>query len=100
MYQQGAEATEVYIVFDGEFEVQRRKIIGKNDEDQERNLLVSNLRFKKQINLSKKKNYIDLKICMASKGQTLAFEDVINERNYTTSIRCVSTTGQLYCITK
>ena len=55
MYQQGAEATEVYIVFDGEFEVQRRKIIGKNDEDRERNLLVSNLRFKKQINLSKKK---------------------------------------------
>ena len=44
--------------------------------------------------------FIDLKICSASRGQCMGFEDVLNERPYTTTVRCISTTGTVYCINK
>lgn len=30
----------------------------------------------------------------------MGFEDVLNERPYTTTVRCISTTGTVYCINK
>lgn len=30
----------------------------------------------------------------------MGFEDVFNERPYTTTVRCISQTGSVYCISK
>jgi hypothetical protein len=40
--------------------------------------------------IDKKNSILNLRIAIASIGQTMGLEDVINERNYTTSVTCKS----------
>ena len=61
-----------------------RRLIGPNNQPRE-----------KVFTLQKKVNYIDLKIGVANKGQPLGLEDVVNERNYTYSVRCIEE-GTMY----
>ena len=44
----------------------------------------------KQMAMDKKANFFDIRILTASKGYLLGHEDVINDRNYTTSVKCSS----------
>ena len=39
-----------------------------------------------------------MKIALLCRGQTFGSEDVLSGRNYTTSVRCLSPVGILYCI--
>ena len=61
-----------------------RRLIGPNNQPRE-----------KVFTLQKKVNYIDLKIGVANIGQPLGLEDVVNERNYTYSVRCIEE-GTMY----
>jgi hypothetical protein len=44
----------------------------------------------------KKVIHFDVRVALATEGQMLGYEDVINFRNYTTSVKCISKTGVLY----
>ena len=41
---------------------------------------------------------LNVRIANVGVGQVLGFEDVILKRNYTTTVRCISTSGQIYAI--
>lgn len=41
----------------------------------------------------------DIKLSLLCSGQLFGQEDAIKNRNYSTSVRCLSTQGQLFCIT-
>ena len=52
----------------------------------------------RQISLERRANFYDVRILMASKGYMLGHEDVINDRNYTTSVKCQSFEGTVFAI--
>jgi CRP-like cAMP-binding protein len=39
---------------------------------------------------------IDVRISIATEGQMVGYEDVVNQRNYTTTCKCVSNEGTLF----
>jgi hypothetical protein len=41
---------------------------------------------------------MDVRVANVGVGQVMGFEDVILKRAYTTTVRCISTTGSLYAI--
>ena len=50
-----------------------------------------------QFKMNQKKS-LNFKIARICKGQMFGQEDVINDRNYTTSVKCVSNSGKLFMI--
>ena len=100
IYRQGDSSEYVYIVIDGEFEVNRRRIGEKQRADNKERKYIGPSKAPKSstYKIEKKTNFIDLKISIASQGQSIGFEDVINGRQYTTSVSCKSNEGSLYCI--
>ena len=44
------------------------------------------------------RKFKEIKIALFCSGQMLGQEDVINERNYTTSVKCLSAEGALFSI--
>ena len=46
--------------------------------------------------IERKANYVDIRILSAGKGYLLGHEDVINDRNYTTSVKCISLEGSVF----
>jgi hypothetical protein len=87
------------VVFRGEFEISRKKIVSNQLKEVEARQMIGP--FKQSVNtkcysLGKKAKFVDLVLSLASKGQTLGFEDGFNERNYTLTMKCVSNEGILY----
>lgn len=51
-----------------------------------------------KISLRKKAKNNNICIAIIQKGQIFGHDDVINDRPYTTSVKCVSNNGRLYVI--
>jgi CRP-like cAMP-binding protein len=105
VYRQGDPSKFIYVVLHGNFEVIRRKrvrtkvqpvgidprrMIGPNIDD-----------ITKQRQLKTGKTSIlasDIPIAVLTDGQIFGQEDVINEREHTTSVKCLTNDGSLYVL--
>jgi CRP-like cAMP-binding protein len=109
VYNQGEISQHVYIVQGGDFEVVRKKrnqkqiaqdakkLIGPGyNEKLQQSLIKTDKPGNRQMNLDKPASFFDIRILKASKGYLLGHEDVINDRRYTTSVRCQSLEGTLF----
>ena len=76
----------------------RNYYVSKIEDDKTRKMIgpVKSTINNKSYSLSKKTNFVELVLSLASKGQTLGFEDGIFGRCYTTSMKCSSNEGTLY----
>jgi CRP-like cAMP-binding protein len=110
LFTQGDPAEFITIICEGEFELTRRKnkLVRLGDEDDQSSLLQM---LGPQIpgggttratrNMSKEKGKVqatNIKLALASSGQFLGAEDVLNQRNFTTTARCTSTTATVYTL--
>ena len=89
VYTQGEKAQYIYIVKDGDFEIFRTQ---KQHRKQEKSCN------KIKMQIDRRPNLIDIRIRMTSRGYLLGHEDVFNDRNYTTSVRCSSHEGTVFAM--
>ena len=102
VYHQGDPPKNVYVVVSGNFEIIRTTINQqKSIADIPRNLLGGQRSLNTaggKISLRKKAKNSDIRIAIIQKGQIFGHDDVVNDRCYTTSVKCVSNNCQLYVI--
>ena len=106
IYNQGEPPKNVYVVVDGSFEIIRtthNRI--KTINEVPRNLLQTSAAISPsssktggKIPLRKKILSCDVRIAIVQKGAIFGHDDVVSDRGYTTSVKCVSNNGMLYVI--
>ena len=47
----------------------------------------------------RKYNVTEIKLCLLNSGQFIGIEDVLNDRNYTTTVRCLTNDAIIYTLT-
>jgi len=106
VYNQGDRADKVFIVKSGEFEIIRiAKYRPKRitDDSKVRLLLGPTNRtsikaiLKNEAHIPNAKRQ-EVRLSAIRAGQCVGIEDALNNRNYTTSVRCTSSTGQCYML--
>lgn len=107
IYKQGTIAKSIYIVTTGDFEIVRRNKLMKKEERKDTSL--ANIKnylgpLKAQehditnnfpLNMRSKSHY--MKVSVLGKNQMFGHEDVLNNRNYTTTVKCISNHASIYC---
>lgn len=113
IYNQGDLADYVYIIESGDFEVTRTSKVSK--QSRESSLTMQSHQIKSLIGPLGNKNSIKntkgnginqniknkqqlIKVALIGKGQIFGQEDVLSNRNYTTSVQCVSMNAAVYCM--
>ena len=110
IYKQGDPVTNVYVVSEGTFEVVRTNVLKKED-DKKRMAFPPNVRrylgpydicqsqdLSNNFPLNKKKRNHKLKVSLIDKNQVFGQEDAMNDRNYTTTVKCISNRASIfYC---
>ena len=109
LFQQGESAGEVALIYKGEFEVIRtkRKRMLHEDKHESQKLaqLLGNPGTGKGPSLNKtrvkdnvKFKSTEIKLCLLNSGQFIGVEDVLNDRNYTTTVRCCTNNAIIYTL--
>jgi CRP-like cAMP-binding protein len=89
------------VVISGNFEIIRTTHNkGKVKSEVPRNLLggARSMHTGGKISLRKKQKTNEIRISIVQKGQIFGHDDVVFDRPYTTSVKCVSNNGMLYMI--
>jgi len=108
VYSQGSKSSHVYLVECGEFEVIRNNTVTKAQQKyrmsqqkilkmlgpENQDCLTNN----KEFSTDKKTVTHKITIALVSRGHIVGQEDVMSNRPYTTTVKCVSGKGVVYCI--
>ena len=99
----------IYIVKDGEFQINRKRVVPPQieniEKEQNKNFIgpgdvKDKIAKKNKANLdaTKKPLVSNIRLTQLCSGQMFGEEDAINDRQYTTSVTCISGNATVYCI--